>query len=133
MNRKFQISVRSNFAELWRYNIVVTCGAFDSTGEQIATTSSQSVVAAVGDNLKSAPAEAEGSRDMKVVSVPCDNIKAYIYLMPHTLPSVRTPEDTPAFGVRVKVKADDEVVYNVVHKVNQWSGVTIELKLPKKE
>ena len=32
-----------------------------------------------------------------------------------------------------KVKADDEVLYNVVHKVNQWSGATIELKLPKKE
>ncbi len=133
MNRKFQISVKSNFAELWRYNIVVMCGAFNDAGEQITTTSAQSVIATVGDNLKSAPAEAEGSRDVKVTSVPCDNIKAYIYLMPHTLPSARTPEDTPTFGVRVKVKADDEVLYNVVHKVNQWSGATIELKLPKKE
>ena len=130
MSRRFKISVRSNFAELWRYNIVVTCGAFDAAGEQIEVTTSESSIASIIDGTGSA---ADVSRDVKLTTVPCESIKAYVYLMPHKLPSAKSPDDTPAFGVRVKVKADDEQIYNVVHSVNQWSGATIELKLPKKE
>ena len=130
MSRRFKISVRSNFAELWRYNIVVTCGAFDATGEQIEVTTSESSVTSIED---AAGGAADVSRDVKLTTSPCESIKAYVYLMPHKLPSAKSPDDTPAFGVRVKVKADDEQIYNVVHSVNQWSGATIELKLPKKE
>ena len=133
MSRRFKISVRSNFAELWRYNIVVTCGAFDAAGEQIEVTTSESSVASIEDAAGGAADVAEVSRDVKLTTVPCESIKAYVYLMPHKLPSAKSPDDTPTFGVRVKVKADDEQIYNVVHSVNQWSGATIELKLPKKE
>lgn len=130
MSRRFKISVRSNFAELWRYNIVVTCGAFDAAGEQIEVTTSESSVASIED---AAGGAVDVSRDVKLTTAPCESIKAYVYLMPHKLPSAKSPDDTPTFGVRVKVKADDEQIYNVVHSVNQWSGATIELKLPKKE
>ena len=130
MSRRFKISVRSNFAELWRYNIVVTCGAFDAAGEQIEVTTSESSVASLED---AAGGAVDVSRDVKLTTAPCESIKAYVYLMPHKLPSAKSPDDTPAFGVRVKVKTDDEQIYNVVHSVNQWSGATIELKLPKKE
>ena len=132
MSRRFQISVRSNFAELWRYNIVVTCGTFDAAGEQIEVTTKESSVASIVEGGGVADV-ADVSRDVKLTTGPCESIKAYVYLMPHKLPSAKSPEDTPAFGVRVKVKADDEQIYNVVHSVNQWSGATIELKLPKKE
>ena len=133
MSRRFKISVRSNFAELWRYNIVVTCGAFDAAGEQIEVTTSESSVASIVDGAGSAADVADVLRDVKLTTAPCESIKAYVYLMPHKLPSAKSPDDTPTFGVRVKVKADDEQIYNVVHSVNQWSGATIELKLPKKE
>ena len=133
MSQRFKISVRSNFAELWRYNIVVTCGAFDAAGEQIEVTTSESSVASIIDGAGGAADVAEVSRDVKLTTSPCESIKAYVYLMPHKLPSAKSPDDTPTFGVRVKVKADDEQIYNVVHSVNQWSGATIELKLPKKE
>ena len=132
MSRRFKISVRSNFAELWRYNIVVTCGAFDAAGEQIEVTTSESSVASIIDGAGGAADVADVSRDVKLTTLPCESIKAYVYLMPHKLPSAKSPDDTPTFGVRVKVKADDEQIYNVVHSVNQWSGATIELKLPKK-
>ena len=132
MSRRFQISVRSNFAELWRYNIVVTCGAFDAAGEQIEVTTKESSVASIVGGGGVADV-VDVSRDVKLTTGPCESIKAYVYLMPHKLPSAKSPEDTPTFGVRVKVKADDEQIYNVVHSVNQWSGATIELKLPIKE
>ncbi len=128
MSRRFQISVRSNFAELWRYNIVVTCGTFDAAGEQIEVTTKESSVASIVEGGGVADV-ADVSRDVKLTTGPCESIKAYVYLMPHKLPSAKSPDDTPAFGVRVKVKADDEQIYNVVHSVNQWSGATIELKL----
>ena len=133
MSRRFKISVRSNFAELWRYNIVVTCGAFDAAGVQIEVTTSESSVASIVDGAGGAADVADVSRDVKLTTAPCESIKAYVYLMPYKLPSAKSPDDTPTFGVRVKVKADDEQIYNVVHSVNQWSGATIELKLPKKE
>ena len=133
MNRKFQISVRSNFAELWRYNIVVMCGAYNADGEQLTVTSSESTLAAVGDDVEPQSVEDGSSRKVTLTTEPCDNIKAYIYLMPHKLPDIREPEDAAPFGLRIKVKADDEVVYNVVHQVNQWSGATVELRLPKAE
>jgi hypothetical protein len=112
---------------------VVTCGAFDAAGEQIEVTTSESSVASIVDGAGSAADVADVSRDVKLTTAPCESIKAYVYLMPHKLPSAKSPDDTPAFGVRVKVMADDEQIYNVVHSVNQWSGATIELKLPKKE
>lgn len=130
MSRKFQISVRSNFAELWRYNIVVMCGAYDSSGEQLSVTTNESTVATVGDAADGVAAADPASRVVKLTTEECDNIKAYIYFMPHKLPAAGTPDDTPDFGIRVKVKAGDEVLYNVIHQVNQWSGATIELKLP---
>lgn len=133
MNRKFQILVRSNFAELWRYNIVVMCGAYNADGEQLSVTTKESTLAAVGDDITAASAEDAASRKVTLTTEPCDNIKAYIYLMPHKLPALREPEDAPPFGLRIKVKADDEVIYNVVHQVNQWSGATVELRLPKEE
>ena len=133
MDRKFQISVRSNFAELWRYNIVVMCGAYNAAGEQLAVTTSESTVATVGEELTAATIPDTAARVVKLQTAPCDNIKTYIYLMPHKLPSAGSPDDTPTFGIRVKVKADGEELYNVIHQVNQWSGATIELRLPKAE
>ena len=133
MDRKFQISVRSNFAELWRYNIVVMCGAYNAAGEQLAVTTSESTVATVGEELTAATIPDAAARVVKLQPAPCDNIKTYIYLMPHKLPTAGSPDDTPTFGIRVKVKADGEELYNVIHQVNQWSGATIELRLPKAE
>ncbi len=133
MNRKFQISVWSNFPELWRYNIVVMCGAYNADGEQLSVTTSESTVAAVGEDVVRESVPEAADRKVKLTTKPCDNIKAYIYLMPHKLPAAASPDDTAEFGVRIKVKADDEQIYNIVHTVNQWSGATIELRLPKKE
>lgn len=38
-------------------------------------------------------------------------------------------QDCLPFGLKVSVTADGETVYDVTHKVNQWGGASIELKL----
>ena len=133
MSRVFQISVSSNFPDLWRYNVVVMCASYDAQGEQLSVSTQQSSVASAGEDVERDAVPAAADREVVLTTEPCDSIKAYIYLMPHTLPSATAPDDTPNFSIRIKVKGGGEPIYNKEHQVNQWSGATIELKLPKKE
>lgn len=131
MDKKFTISVQSRYAELWRYNIVVMCGCFDKAGERADFLSKENFVAAVGSNLTAAPNGIESHNSLAITTSPCDSVVAYIYLIPHSLPPTREVEEYAPFDLRVKVSADDSVIYDTNHKINQWSGCSIELKLPQ--
>ena len=131
MGKKFTISLQSRYAELWRYNIVVTCGCFDKAGERADFLSKENFVAAVGSNLDAAPAGIESHNSLAITTSPCNSVVAYIYLIPHSLPPTREVEEYAPFDLRVKVSADDSVIYDTDHKINQWSGCSIELKLPQ--
>ncbi len=130
MRHKYTIRLRSSFAELWRYNVVVECGGFDAAGARICFASAQSVIAPVGSALTQAPAEPRHPRELTVGTEPCDSIAAYIYVIPNTLPISREVQECRAFDLKVRVAADGDTVYDAVHKVNQWGGASIEIKLP---
>ena len=133
MDKKFTISLQSRYAELWRYNIVVTCGCFDEAGERTDFLSKESFVAAVGSNLDCAPASLESHSAMKLTTTPCASIVAYIYLIPHTLPPTRaTVEEYSPFDLKIKITSDKDEIYAKTHQINQFSGASIELKLPPK-
>ena len=131
MDKKFTISLQSRYAELWRYNIVVMCGCFDKVGERTDFLSKENFVAAVGSNLTAAPNGIESHNRLTLTTSPCDSIVAYIYLIPHSLPPTGDVEEYAPFDFRIKVSADDSVIYDTDHKINQWSGCSIELKLPQ--
>lgn len=131
MDKKFTISLQSRYAELWRYNIVVMCGCFDKAGERTDFLSKENFVAAVGSNLTAAPAGIELHNRLTLTTSICDSIVTYIYLIPHSLPPTRDVEEYAPFDLRIKVSADDSVIYDTDHKINQWSGCSIELKLPQ--
>lgn len=132
MSRRFTIHVHSGFAELWRYNTAVMCGGFDSNGERVDFVSAQSTVAPVGANLKRAPEGLAADRDLEVTTAECDSMTAYVYLVPNTLPLSREIDDCRPFTLKVKVTTSDgETLYDVAHKVNQWSGASIEIRLPQ--
>ena len=131
MDKKFTISLQCRDAELWRYNIVVTCGCVDEVGERNNFVSKENFVAAVGSNLTAAPNGIESHNRLTLTTSPCDSIVAYIYLIPHSLPPTRDVEEYAPFDLRIKVSADDSVIYDTDHKINQWSGCSIELKLPQ--
>lgn len=130
MQHKYTVRLRSGFAELWRYNIVAECGGFDAAGERVCFVSAQSVIAPVGSALRQAPSEPTHPRALTMTTEPCESITAYIYVIPNTLPVSREVQDCLPFGLKVSVTADGETVYDVTHKVNQWGGASIELKLP---
>ena len=131
MGAKFTIQVKSSYGELWRYNLSAMCAAFDKEGERIDFVKAESFVSEVGSNLRSAPSDLSAKRDLKLTTAEAHSIVAYIYVVPHTLPKDRDVADCKPFDMNVKVQMGTDVIYNEKHKINQWSGVSIELKLPK--
>ena len=129
MAKKFNIQIRSTYAEIWRYNIAISCGCTDSAGNVVEVAGEQDNVAPVGSNLKVAPDGFTLPREVRLLTPETEGIVAYIYLVPHTLPAERDIAETEPFKLSVKVSAGRDTIYNVVHKVNQWSGTSIELKL----
>ncbi len=126
------IDIHCGFAELWRYNIFVICGGFDSSGERCDFVSAGSEVAPAGANLEEPPAEAAKPRDLRIVTAECDSVTAYVYVIPHTLPTSRDVDSCRPFTLDVKVTASDgATLYEVKHGINQWSGASIEIKLPQ--
>ena len=129
MAKKFNIQIRSTYAEIWRYNIAISCGCTDSAGNVVEVVGEQDNVAPVGSNLKVAPDGFTFPREVRLSTPETEGIVAYIYLVPHTLPAQRDIAESEPFKLSVKVSAGRDTIYNVVHKVNQWSGTSIELKL----
>ena len=129
MAKKFNIQIRSTYAEIWRYNIAISCGCTDSAGNVVEVVGEQDNIAPVGSNLKVAPDGFTLPREVRLSTPETEVIVAYIYLVPHTLPAQRDIAESEPFKLSVKVSAGRDTIYNVVHKVNQWSGTSIELKL----
>lgn len=129
MAKKFNIQIRSTYAEIWRYNIAISCGCTDSAGNVVEVVGEQDTLAPVGSNLKVAPDGFTLPREVRLSTPETEGIVAYIYLVPHTLPAQRDIVESEPFKLSVKVSAGRDTIYNVVHKVNQWSGTSIELKL----
>lgn len=131
MLHKYTIRLRCGFAELWRYNMAVECAGFGPAGERVCFVAAQSVVAPVGAGLRSEPASPKHPRELTVTTEPCDSITAYVYVITNTQPASRVVKDSPPFDLKVRIAADGDTVYDAVHKINQWGGTTIEIKLPQ--
>lgn len=128
MAENFTIEVRSTYAELWRYNISIICGGFDSTGERVAFLSEQSIIASVGANLTAAPKDYDRHRELSLTIGECHSIVAYVYVVPHTLPLSRDIDDYRPFDLKVKVSCGERIIHSATHHINQWGGESIELK-----
>lgn len=132
MAHKFQVKASSTYAELWRYNIVVMGGGFDANGRRVDFAAEKSEIAPVGSNLSHEPETAKKRGRMTITLNDAESIAAYIYLIPHSLPINREIEATQPFDLKVEVLCDNESIYKRTHKINQWSGASIELKLPQR-
>lgn len=128
MGDNFQITVSSNYAELWRYNIAVVAACFDEDHNQIDVVAERSHLADVGANLHVAEEGWMARRKLSLKTPKCSAIEAIVYLIPHTLPSAREIEDAAPFQIKITVKRGGEVVHDALNQVNQWSGASIDLK-----
>lgn len=128
MGEVFTITVSSNYAELWRYNIAIVAACFDENNNQMEVVFERSHLADVGANLRVAEDGWMARHKLSVKTPKCAAIESLVYLIPHTLPSVHEIEDAVPFQVKIVIKRGSEVVHDALHQVNQWSGASIELK-----
>ena len=124
----FNISVSSNFEELWRYNLVLVCEVCSDKDERIDYISEESFIAPVGSNLDSAPLDYSVDRTLRLTTKDGDYVNILLYVIPHTLPTTNDIIKTKPFPLIVKVENDKkEILINQAFNVNQWSGDNIAL------
>lgn len=125
---RFHISIYSDFAEFWRYNIAVM-SFVSHDGEQVELLKCRDDVAPVGSSLVSPPMGYNPNRKIELHHAPADNLTLYIYILPHTFPWSVDIEETPPFELRVEVKYGDTLRYAHSFEVEQWSGGDIVVEL----
>lgn len=128
MGEIFQITVSSNYAELWRYNIAVVAACFDKDHNQMEVVAERSHLADVGANLRMAESGWMERHKLLLKTQACESIESLVYLIPHTLPAVREIEDASPFQIKIVVKRGTKTLHEELHQVNQWSGASIEMK-----
>lgn len=129
--RGFRIEVTSRYAQWWRYNVALMCGCFDAANERTGFASASSEVAAVGANLPERPAGVEAQRRVVLETPPCDHLILYVYIIPHTLPADNGIDASRPFEIEIASFRDGERLPTLKRTINQWSGASIELRVPE--
>lgn len=127
----YTIEVISSFEEYWRYNTILMCGGYSDTGEELYVVSQKDVIAEVGDEIRLAPKGYTSPRVTVLECEECDNIRLMVYMVPNTLPkgSKARIENFPPFDATIIIRRGDELIYDEIITVNQWSGISKEIKI----
>ena len=70
-------------------------------------------------------------RDRTIVleTAPCQRLRLFVYLIPHTLPAGNTVADSRPFELQVAIRCGGRPLRTERFAVNQWSGASLELQL----
>ena len=128
MARRFTFSLECSMDDSWRHNIDIMYVCYDSRWQELSHGSQEDHIASVGDNLKSAPKGLCSVRKVELTTEECDHVRLLGYVNTHSLPATKSVSDAPPFSLKVRVTADDEVLYDKLRKVSVWGGDTIDLK-----
>lgn len=131
----FSVEISSDYDQLWRYNIAVTCGCFDDHGKggdnpRTDFVSAEDFIAPVGSNLQCRPDNYSPDRTIRFTTIACDYLLMYVYVIPHTLPAEQRIADCEPFTLRITARRGNAIIYDKLHSANCWSGASIELRLP---
>lgn len=126
----FSLTIECNFAEFWRYNLIVT-GAKLQGQERVGMINHIDSVAPVGSNLSEKPRGYARKPKTELEFGGCDALTLYIYVLPHTMPRTRLTDEARPFELHITLSRDGEIIYNRRHMVAQWVGDNIEIKYPQ--
>lgn len=129
----FRIEVSSPYEEWWRYNVELMCGCFDSADNRTGFVSSEERVADMGSHLTERPADVATDRRAVLEAPACDHLLLYIYIIPHTLPAGNDIDATRPFPLDIRIDFDGKRLLRERRSINQWSGASIELRVPAHE
>lgn len=130
-DKGYTIEIESSYPEFWRYNIALMCGCFDREDRKTGFVSSEDTVADVGSNLTAPPEGYSALRPIRLATPPCDHIVLYVYIIPHTLPVGRDIAGTDPFPLTLRIVTPDGRTIATSYAINQWSGASIELRVPE--
>ncbi len=130
----YKIEVTCHYEELWRYNMVVTCGGYDTSAEQLYVVGCERITNEefLFDPKAKEPTPPPNYNPSEPLILECneaDSIHAIIYVIAHTLPHDRYVENSPPFAIEVKIYRNDERIYIEQHLVNQWGGATVNINI----
>ena len=131
MTNVFSIAISSRFEGWWRYNAALMCGCFDAADQRIGFVSAESHVADVGSGLTARPSEIAPDRRLVLETPPCDHAILYIDVVPHALPESNDIDATKPFALDLQIACDGEPLRNEQLPINQWSGISLELRLER--
>ncbi len=129
----YRIEFTSQYEELWRYNIIMTCGGYNALNEQLyvvgceRTTSEEFQTGATTE--LNPPTNFDPSEPLVLECKEAESIHAIVYVITHTLPLDRKTESTPPFPFWVKIVRDGEQIYSQKHFANGWGGATVNIKI----
>lgn len=129
----FKIAAASSYSEFWRYNVALMCGCFDGNDQRTGFASVEDTVACVGANLTAPPEKYPVQRTTVLETPPCDRIVLYVYIVPHTLPVGSDISETKPFPLQIRIILPDGSTTQAQYQINQWSGASIELRIPATE
>ena len=122
----YNITLDCSFAEFWRYNLIVH-GEVSALGKSQNIVKHVDEVAPVGTNLPAMPATYHRPTTISIEAGAGDSLRLYIYLLPHTLPSVERIPDAEPFELVVTITQGERLCYKHRYMINQWSGDNIEI------
>ncbi len=125
----FTIEITSPFDGFWRYNVALMCGMFDAEENRTGFASAEDTVAEAGANLTEKPADYPHDRNVCLTTGPCDHLRLFVYLIPHTLPADNTVGESKPFPLEMRIAYDGKKLRTERFEINQWAGASLELRV----
>ncbi len=129
----YRVEIISHYEELWRYNMIIMCGGYNTLSEQLYVVGCDRITSEefqTGATTQlDPPPNYNPSEPLILECKNADSIHAIIYVIAHTLPEDRMVENSPPFALQVKIYSDEKELYVQEHQVNQWGGATINIKI----
>lgn len=132
-SKGFTIEISSPFEGFWRYNAALMCGLFDAAENRTGFASAEDTVAEAGANLSQKPADYPAERKVCLTTGPCDHLRFYVYLIPHTLPANNAIGESKPFRLDMRIGYGGKHLRTEHFDINQWSGASLELRIESEE
>ena len=107
----FTIELTSEYAGWNRCNVRIMCELQDASGNRTGFAST---------------AEKDDSGCCRMTTMPCERVRAFIYVIPESLPADRTVGNQPDFEALLRVRCGERLIADERIEVNRWGGSSTE-------
>ena len=128
----YNIELRCDHPEWWRFNVVMTARGVDDQGGPAAYSAISDTIAPIDGEEHSKPSDYPAERCTRLVCPPCHVLELYLYILPHRLPEENSIDYTPSFEAELRILSGRSRLHSQRIEVNPWGGATLRLRWPEK-